>query len=187
MTNSRKKKRVKKSFPSYLSKKKQLIHIGTFGKPLGLKGEVKINMYTSDYESFKSLNPYIAVDGRTIWNFHYLKISRGKLIGRLQECISRNCAEKLNGKKIFTNKINLTKIKKNQFYVFDLINCEVKTTNDKLLGKISNIDNFGAGDLINIKQSNGINFFIPINKENVVKVNIKKKLVTVNPIKGILD
>ena len=48
MTNSRKKKRVKKSFPSYLSKKKQLIHIGTFGKPLGLKGEVKIIMLIND-------------------------------------------------------------------------------------------------------------------------------------------
>ena len=170
-------------------KKKQLFHIGTFGKPVGLKGKVKIIMHNFEFNKFKSksLSSYLVDESNVFWNFQYLKINNNKLTGKLKNCSSINCAEKLNGKKIFIDINNLPKNKKNQFYVFDLINCEVKTLNEKLLGKISNIDNFGAGDLINIKQSNGKNFFIPINKENVVGVNIKKKLVTVNPIKGILD
>ena len=170
-------------------KKKQLFHIGTFGKPVGLKGKIKIIMYNFEFNKFKSksLSSYLVDESNVFWNFQYLKINNNKLTGKLKNCSSINCAEKLNGKKIFIDINNLPKNKKNQFYVFDLINCEVKTLNEKLLGKISNIDNFGAGDLINIKQSNGKNFFIPINKENVVGVNIKKKLVTVNPIKGILD
>ena len=64
---------------------------------------------------------------------------------------------------------------------------EVKTSKNSLLGNIINIDNFGAGDLIKIKKTNNKSFYIPMNEENIVKVDIKNKLVIVNPIKGILN
>ena len=168
-------------------KKKQLVHIGSFGRPLGLKGEVKIIVNTFEFNTIKSMSSYLINERGSIWNFQYLKIRKDKLIGKFQECNSRNCVEKLSGKKIFIDKRNLPKTEKNQFYVFDLINCKVKTINNKLLGNIINIDNFGAGDLINIKKTNNKSFYIPMNEDNIVKVDIKKKLVIVNPIKGILD
>ena len=166
--------------------KQNLVHIGTFGKPLGLNGEVKIIMHTSNFDLFKSLSPYLTSDGKTFWNFFQLNINGNILAGILHNCNTRNCAEKLNGKKIFIDKNDLPK-KKNQFYIFDLINCEVKTSKNNLLGNIINIDNFGAGDLIKIKKNNNKSFYIPMNEDNVVKVDLKKKLVIVNPIKGILN
>tara|TARA_B100001245_G_C22682263_1_gene333421 strand:+ start:47 stop:556 length:510 start_codon:yes stop_codon:yes gene_type:complete len=168
-------------------KKKQLVCIGSFGRPLGVKGEVKIIVNNFEFDTVKSAISYLINEKDVVWNFQYLKINNDKLIGKLQECNSRNCIEKLYGEKIFIDKRNLPKTEKNQFYVFDLINCEVKTSNNKFLGNIINIDNFGAGDLINIKKNNNENFYIPMNDDNVVKVNIKKKLVIVDPIKGILD
>ena len=81
----------------------------------------------------------------------------------------------------------MPKTKKNQFYIFDLINCAVKTSKNNLLGNIINIDNFGAGDLIEIGKINNKSFYIPMNEDNIVKVDIKKKLVIVDPIKGILN
>jgi len=167
--------------------KRQFVHIGTFGQPLGLKGQVKIIMHISNFNLFKSLSPYIADDKKTFWNFIHLNIIKGKLIAQLVNCNNRNCAEELKGKKIFVYKSHLPKIGKNQFYITDLINCEVKTSNDKLLGSITDVNNFGAGDLINIKQTNNKSFYIPMNKENVVKVDIKKIIFVVNPIKGILN
>jgi len=41
--------------------------------------------------------------------------------------------------------------------------------------------------LIYIKNKKNKNFFIPINNENIIKIDSNKKLVIVNPIKGILD
>jgi len=166
---------------------KQLVHIGTFGQPLGLKGEIKIIMHTSDFKSFKSFCPYLNEAGKKIWFFDYLGIKNNKIVGKLKNCSDRNCAEELSGNKIFTNKKNLPKIEKNQFYVSDLIDCKVQTKNNKFLGTIINIDNFGAGDLINIKKSNGKTFYIPMNEENVIDINIKKRIIIVSPIKGIVD
>ena len=167
-------------------KKKQLFHIGTFGKPVGLKGEIKIIMHNLEFSTFKSLNTYLLDEESMFWDFQYLKINKNKLTGKLKKCNSINCAEKLNRKRIFIYRNNLPRNKKNQFYIFDLINCKVKTPKNNLLGNIINIDNFGAGDLIKIKKTNNKSFYIPMNEENIVKVDIKNKLVIVNPIKGIL-
>lgn len=169
-------------------KKKQLFHIGTFGKPVGLKGEIKIIMHNFEFNKFKSksLNSYLVDESGVFWDFQYLKINN-KLTGKLKRCNSIDCAEKLKSKKIFIDINHLPKNKKNQFYIFDLINCAVKTSKNILLGNIIDINNFGAGDLIKIKKDNNKSFYIPMNGENVVKVNLKKKLVIVNPIKGILN
>ena len=72
-------------------------------------------------------------------------------------------------------------------YIFDLIDSEVWIQNKNFLGKIINIDNFGAGDLINLKTKKDKTIYIPMNEENIVKIDIKKKIVIVNPVKGILD
>ena len=169
-------------------KKKQLFHIGTFGKPIGLKGKIKIIMHNFEFNKFKSksLSPYLVDEANVFWNFQYLKINNNKLTGKLEKCNSINCAEKLNGKRIFIDINHLPKNKKNQFYIFDLINCEVKTSKNILLGSIIDVDNFGAGDLLKIKKDINKSFYIPMNEDNVVKVDLKKKLVIVNPIKGIL-
>ena len=170
-------------------KKKQLFHIATFGKPVGLKGEIKIIMHNFEFNKFKSksLRSYLVDEAAVLWDFQYLKINNNKLTGKLKKCNSINCAEKLKGKKIFIDKNHLPKNKKNEFYIFDLINCEVKTSKNNLLGNIINIENFGAGDLIKIKKDNNKSIYIPMNEDNIVKVDIKKKLVIVNPIKGILN
>ena len=168
-------------------KKKQLFHIGTFGKPVGLKGEIKIIMHNLEFNTFKSLSTYLLDEESMFWDFQYLKINKNKLTGKLKKCNSIDYAEKLNSKKILIDRNNLPRNEKNQFYIFDLINCKVKTPKNSLLGNIINIDNFGAGDLIKIKKTNNKSFYIPMNDENIVKVDIKKKLVIVNPIKGILN
>ena len=167
-------------------KKKEVVHIGTFTKPLGLKGNIKISIHTSDLKTFILFNQYLKVDGDP-WIFDSLNIVKKKLIGKLINCNSRNCAEKLTGKKIFIDRKKLPKTDSNEYYILDLINCKVKTLSNRLLGTIVDINNFGAGNLINIKKNNGKKFYIPMNKENIVRIDINKKLVIVNPIEGIID
>ena len=45
---------------------------------------------------------------------------------------------------------------------------------------------FGASDLLETKINNKI-FYIPMNKDNLVSVNLDNKEIIVNPIKGIID
>ena len=57
----------------------------------------------------------------------------------------------------------------------------------KFIGKIVDIKNYGAGDLIEVINSNKKTFYIPMNNENIVKINIDKKKVIINPIIGLIE
>ena len=92
---------------------KQYIHIATFGKPIGLKGYIKINIHLHSVNFFKSLDSFLDENGNNIWVFEFLKEQGQKLIGKLTECNNRDCAFALTGKKIFISKKKFPRIKDN--------------------------------------------------------------------------
>ena len=80
--------------------KSNLVHVGTFGSPIGLKGEIKVKMLTSSFEFFKMLKVYLNEDASETWNFIKMRILNNKLIVHPQDCNNRDDAEKFRGKKI---------------------------------------------------------------------------------------
>ena len=167
--------------------KKNVFHIGTFGQPQGLKGEIKIIMFISSFESFKKLQQYLKEDGKTEWNFLKFRHVGNKLIAMLKDCQDRDSALTLKGKKIYSLRKNFPKTKNNEYYVIDLIGCEVKNIENQNLGVVVNIQNFGASDLMEVKNNFQKIFYIPMNDDNVVNVDTRKKMIIVNPIVGILE
>ena len=164
----------------------QFIHIGTFGKPVGLKGEIKINMLTNSMHSFKQLQPFFAEDKYTTWDLQLLRISKGNMIGKIKNYITRTSVEQLYRKKIFVHRKKFPKTKTGEFYIFDLIDCKLQLKNKRFIGHINRIDNFGAGDLISVKPLKGKDFYVPMDEDNVISINLKKHIVVINPMKGIL-
>ena len=166
--------------------KSSLVHVGTFGSPIGLKGEIKVIMLTSSFESFKMLKVYLNEDASEKWNFTKMRIINKKLIVHPQNCNNREDAGKFHGKKIFSQSSNFPKINKNEYYFNDLIGCSIFMLNCKKIGNVVNVEDFGAGDLLETRIHNKT-FYIPMNKDNLVSVNLDKKEIIVNPIKGIID
>ena len=71
--------------------------------------------------------------------------------------------------------------------MLDLIGCEVINMEKECLGKVIDIKNFGAGDLMEIINNGNKTIYIPMNEDNLINVDIDKKKILVNPIKGLLD
>ena len=149
----------------------KFVHIGTFGKPVGLKGEINIIMFTSSMHSFRKLKPFFAEDLSTILNLQFLRMHKGNIIGKLKDHLTRTSVEELHRRKIFAHRKKLPKTKIGEFYLIDLIECKVKLKDGKVVGLINRIDNFGAGDLISVKPVNGKDFYIPMNKDNIISIN----------------
>jgi 16S rRNA processing protein RimM len=168
-------------------KKNDLIHVGTFGQPQGLKGDIKINILTSSLESFKILKNYFMQDSKTILHFTALRKIGKKNVASLEGCEDRNAALDYKGKYIFSLKENFSKISEDEYYVIDLIGCDVFNIEKKSLGIVIDIKNFGAGDLIEVTSGSKKIFYIPMNDDNLVSVNILEKKIIVNPMKGLLD
>mgnify|MGYP002848783995 CR=1 FL=1 len=160
--------------------------MGTFGVPVGLKGEIKINLLTSSVEVFKSLNNYFNFDQSIEWKFDFIKLRNQKCVALPTHCRNRDDAENLKNQKIFALKDNFPKKYSNEYYVDDLIGCKIIHKNGNFIGNVISVDNFGAGDLLEIIFREN-SFYIPLNDDNVVSVDIENKNILVNPIKGIID
>ena len=167
--------------------KRKLLHIGTFKKPVGLKGNIKITMYTSNLKRYLPYGPFMSEDSLTRWDLKLVRESKGKVIVKVKNMETCESVEPLNGKKIFVERRNLPKTKNNEFYAVDLIGCRVLSIDNKLLGLVQNIENFGAGDLINVESKSSNNFYIPMNEDNIVSVDLQKRIIVISPMKGIID
>ena len=165
--------------------KSNFVHIGTFGSAVGLKGEIKINLLTSTIDVFRSLDQYYNFDQSIKWSFDSIVMRQEKCVALPSHCKNRNDADELKSKKIFSFKENFPSIKTNEYYVRDLISCEIRHENGTALGNVISVDNFGAGDLLETIYKDK-KIYIPLNDDNVLSVDLEKKIIIVNPIKGII-
>ena len=67
-----------------------------------------------------------------------------------------------------------------------MVGCSVNLLDGKNIGNVISVNNFGAGDLIEVK-INKKNIYIPMNKDNLVSIDINCKKIIVNPISGIIN
>ena len=168
-------------------KKNQLVLVGSFGNPRGLKGDIIINIFMSNLKSFKMLKEFFLEENKTILHFTYFKKIGSKYIASLDKCCDRNTALSFKGKNIYSYRRNFPKLKKSEFYSTDLIGCKVTNTKNKFLGSVKDLKNFGAGDLLEIYDGKKKNFFIPMDKNNIVSVDIVNKIIITDPLLGLID
>jgi 16S rRNA processing protein RimM len=165
--------------------KLKFVHVGTFGTTIGLKGEIKINLLTSNIDVFKSLDCYFNFDQSIEWKFDSIVMRQNKCIALPSHCNNINDAEELKNQKIFSFKENFPSVNPNEYLVSDLIGCDIIHKNGNSLGNVISVDNFGAGDLLETIYNNK-KIYIPLD-DNVLSVDLEKKIILVDPIKGIID
>ncbi|MCH9753519.1 MAG: ribosome maturation factor RimM, partial [Alphaproteobacteria bacterium] len=93
----------------------------------------------------------------------------------------RNAADLLVGLDLYVNKETLPPTDKEEFYINDLVNMDVHSTDDNLIGVVKSVQNFGAGDLIEVLfySSNKTEFFT-FTKENFPVINLNENIIKIN-------
>ena len=165
---------------------KDIVLVGRFGAPVGLNGEIKVGIMTTTFEVFKKLNNYSNFDGSIVWNFRNITFKGNKCVVHIDNCFSPEDASKFKGQNIYSSKKNFPATGKNEYYISDLIGCKIILKKNITTGEVTNVKNFGAGDLLEVKFENKF-VLIPFNKENNISVNLIKKEIILDPIPGILD
>jgi len=153
------------------------ILVGNFGRPIGLKGSIKLNSFTRPPKNIKSYNSFFMKEESEFIELEVKKISTsGKnLIIFLNNCNSLDEAEKtFKGREIFIPKLDLPEIK-DKFYWSDLIGLEVVIrSSEKILGKVHSLLETGSNDVLIIKNSNQEDILIPfIMKQVILEVTEK--------------
>ena len=166
--------------------KKDWVVVGKIQKTYGTKGLVKIISYCHKPSSIFNYEPIILKNTKEkVYldlndkknNPHEKKIFIAKLTSSKNIETSRN----LIGEELLAQKNKFPKCKKNDFFYSDLEECNVLDLNNNLIGKISGIFNYGAGDILEItKNKDNSTMLINFNKHNFPKISIKEKSIILN-------
>ncbi|WP_121542790.1 ribosome maturation factor RimM [Candidatus Rickettsia colombianensi] len=141
-----------------------LILVGVIKSCHGIKGHVILKSFTDPATKILERN-LVNESGE---NIHIKLISqnaKGELICTFNDIATRNEAENLKGYKIFCLRASLPELEEDEFYIADLNHLPILDQDHKEIGKIKNILNFGAGDIIEIEFSDQTTELLPFNKE----------------------
>ena len=100
------------------------ILVANIGKPIGLKGWIKINSFTRPEENIKNYKEFFLGKKKEFVTFDQIKKSGKNLITKLNNYDSIEEVEKFKNFDVFIKSSELPELKKNQFYWKDLIDME---------------------------------------------------------------
>ncbi len=168
----------------------KLICIAKIGKAHGIRGMVYLSVYTEDTSLLLAPNILRDKDGDSSLEIEEISPHKNGFLAKIKNVYDRNMAEELCHKELYILRDELKSITDDDdFYYVDLIGLAVfLQNNDKQFGKIINVHNFGAGDLIEIMPENdGDSFFLPFTKAFVPDVNMQDLRVTISPPDDFID
>ena len=117
----------------------------------GVTGEVRLKLFTGDLSGYRSFN------GGSLT----VKSLRNG-IARFAEVPDRNAAERLRGTELTVPRSALPPLEEGEYYHADIIGLLCVSTTGEPLGHVVAIDDFGAGDVIEIERPDKKRFMVPM-------------------------
>ena len=162
----------------------EFICVAAIAGAFGVKGEVKLKSFTDIPENCISYGPLLSQDGKVILTPNTHRMVKGGVAVNCPEVKTREQAEALKSTKLYVPRENFPAPEEDEFYASDLVGLEVKSTDGKRIGKIIGVQDFGAGDLLEIKPKEGASFYHPFTLEATPKVDIKAGRVVIKLVEA---
>lgn len=125
----------------------------------GVKGELRLKLFTDGVESLKRYDRlYLAGDRRRLLD---VRQSGKTVTARFEGVSDRSAAEALRGMLVEIDRAELPALGKGEYYHADLIDLAAVDRAGNLLGTVVAVENYGAGDLLEIETQDGKRSLIP--------------------------
>ncbi|MEY4159732.1 MAG: rRNA processing protein RimM [Pseudomonadota bacterium] len=135
----------------------------------GITGEVRLKLFG---EGVAALRRYHAFNDSSLTVEKLKDDGKGGAIARFAEVADRNAAEKLRGTALTVPRSALPPLAEGEYYYADLIGLPAYSTSGEMLGTCVAVDNFGAGDVLEIERpaqddKKASRFMVPMRAEAV--------------------
>lgn len=159
----------------------RLVLLGRITGAHGIRGEVKITSFTAAPEDIASYGPLSDDKGRSFIIESLRPLKGMSLSARIADIGDRNAAEALKDVPLFIEREKLPVTDEEEWYYADLIGLQALTPEGERFGEIIAVQNFGAGDLLEIRtEETRRTELIPFTKAAVPIVDIKGGRVIVD-------
>lgn len=130
----------------------------------GVTGDVRLKLFG---EGVESLRRYRAFNDSSLTVQKLRDDGKGGAIARFAEVTDRTAAEKLRGTALTVPRSTLPPLAEGEYYHADLIGLPAVSTDGEPLGECIAVDNFGAGDVLEVRKPDGKKFMVPMKVQAV--------------------
>ena len=166
-----------------------LLQVGVITTTHGVRGEVKVFPTTDDPARFKKLKNVILDTGREKINLEVagVKFFKNMVILKFKGIDDINDVEKYRKKSLYVTRENAVKLKKNEYFIADLIGLKVESDEGEDLGTLSDVLQTGANDVYVLSKDGEDDILLPAIKECVKEVDIENGTILVHLLPGLRE
>lgn len=167
----------------------EILQVGVITQTHGIKGEVKVFPTTDDVNRFKKLKEVILDTGREKLTLEIegVKFFKQFVILKFKGYDSINDIEKFKTKSLYVTRDNAVKLKKNEYFIADLIDMDVYNEDDTRLGVLTDVIETGANDVYQVEMEDGRQVLIPAIRECILSVDVEARKMVVHLLDGLLE
>ena len=161
----------------------QKLLMGRIGAAHGIKGEVRIQSFTEDPMALAGYGPLATGKPGLTVEIVAARLAGSVLVCRLKDVADRTAAERLNGVELFVDREKLPPADDpDDFYHADLVGLEARLTDGTVLGTVTAVPNFGAGDLVEVRDPrSGDTYLYPFTRAAVPHIHLKDGFLVIDP------
>jgi 16S rRNA processing protein RimM len=160
--------------------KTQRILLGRIAGAHGIRGEVLIKTFTEAPENIGAYGLLSDENGARTFKVDSARVTPKGLVARLHGTTDRNGAEALKGVALYVDRDRLPAAAEGEFYHADLVGLEAVDGAGNTIGRIVAVQNFGAGDLLEIRLAGSSKTeLVPFTEAVVPRIDITNHRVVV--------
>ncbi|MBQ8663420.1 MAG: 16S rRNA processing protein RimM [Eubacterium sp.] len=166
-----------------------IFQVGIISSTHGIAGEVKVFPTTDDVNRFKKLKEVILDTGKEKLTLHVVqcKFFKQMVILKFKEFTNINEVERFRGKSLYVTRENAVKLKKDEYFIADMIGMQVVADDGEELGILDDVLQTGANDVYVITKEGEKELLLPAIKECILNIDMDKHLMTVHLMPGLRD
>jgi 16S rRNA processing protein RimM len=146
----------------------------------GIRGNVLIRSYTEAPEALASYGPLTDERGTRRFFLTVVRVTQKGIVARVDGIADRTGAETLRGTKLYVDRSQLPETDTSEYYHADLIGLKAVSEDGTRLGEIVSVQNFGAGDLLELKpESESATEFVPFESQWVPRVDLDAGIIII--------
>ncbi len=153
---------------------KSKVCVGVISGAHGVRGEVKVTAFTEAPEGLAAYGPLEDKTGNRAFDLKIIRVTQKHVIARIKGVEDRDAAGALRGVELYVDRDRLPDPDDETWYYSDLEGLAVHGPDGNLIGRVKNMQNFGAGDLLEIAPvGGGESLLVLFTRENVPDVDIE--------------
>lgn len=159
--------------------------IAKVGKPHGLKGEFVFHLFSEGVDELAQLPTIYKKENDLFVPLPRLtfKVMGQRIVGKIEGINSQKEIKSLCHLEIYIKKEDLAPLEKGEYYRIDLIGSQCYYQNKKL-GIIKNVVNYGTCDLFEIEDTDRHIFYVPFLNQYLKEISLETKSIHFTDLEG---